>query len=256
MKTFPRLLFFLLCGSVALGCLPGCSGKQAFVAPTATSPQYMEAQELKLKVRELADQLLATLPNDCLTGLVALPTSFVNVNDFQQSSTFGRLVAESLIYEFNQRSFPVREYRLPGYIAMRPDNALSNPGDFALARQGMVNAKEKWAALLLGTYYRDKDAVFVNARLVRAADGMVLRSAQLILVNNALVDRLTTPPPAPAPIQVALNTTPSAGKGTATGTGVSSSTLSTGTLTMQQAPQSRKKPVKTGPGLWGQGRQQ
>lgn len=253
MKTFPRLLLFLLCGSLILSCLPGCSRKRAPVAPSATSPQYMEAQELKLKVRELADQLLATLPNDCLTGLVALPTSFVNVNDFQQTSTFGRLVAESLIYEFNQRSFPVREYRLPGYIAMRPDHALGNQGDFALARQGMVNAQEKWAALLLGTYYRDKDAVFVNARLVRAADGMVLRSAQLILVNNALVNRLTTPPP--APVQVALNTTTNAGAGKNAGV-TRSATLSTGTLTIQQAPQSRKKPTKSGPGLWGQGRQQ
>ncbi|MEG2173688.1 MAG: FlgO family outer membrane protein, partial [Desulfovibrionaceae bacterium] len=176
----------LLLGLLCLGLLSACSTKkQGSMEALPTSPQYMEAQELKLKVRELADQLLATLPNDCLTGLVAMPTSFVNVNNFQQSSTFGRLVAESLIFEFNQRSFPVREYRLPGYIAMRAEQ-----GDFALARQGMVNAQEKWAALLLGTYYRDKDAVFVNARLVRAADGMVLRTAQLLLVNSELVARL------------------------------------------------------------------
>lgn len=247
MNTVRSLLFSLLC----LSLVAGCSSKQGFVEALPTSPQYLEAQELKLKVRELADQLLATLPNDCLTGLVALPTSFVNLDNFQQSSTFGRLVGESLIYEFNQRSFPVREYRLPGYIAMRAEQ-----GDFALARQGLVNAQEKWAALLLGTYYRDKDAVFVNARLVRAADGMVLRTAQLVLVNTALVDRLTTP--TPAPVQVAQNT----GNGAETsGSGNTFATrpstlLTTGTLNIQQAPTPKKRPAKTGPGLWGQGVQQ
>lgn len=245
MNTARSLFFCLLCFSL----VAGCSGKQDYVEALPTSPQYLEAQELKLKVRELADQLLATLPNDCLTGLVALPTSFVNLDNFQQSSTFGRLVGESLIYEFNQRSFPVREYRLPGYIAMRAEQ-----GDFALARQGIVNAQEKWAALLLGTYYRDKDAVFVNARLVRAADGMVLRTAQLVLVNTALVERLTTP--TPPPVQVALNSgSGNAGSGNTFATRPST-LLTTGTLSIQQAPKPKQRPVKTGPGLWGQGVQQ
>lgn len=245
MNITRSLLFCLLCFSL----VAGCSGKQEYVEALPTSPQYLEAQELKLKIRELADQLLATLPNDCLTGLVALPTSFVNLNNFQQSSTFGRLVGESMIYEFNQRSFPVREYRLPGYIAMRAEQ-----GDFALARQGVVNAQEKWAALLLGTYYRDKDAVFVNARLVRAADGMVLRTAQLVLVNTAMVSRLSTPTPPPA--QVALNTdTGKSGTGNSA-VARSAPLLTTGTLNIKQGPKAPKRPVKTGPGLWGQGVQQ
>lgn len=227
------LLLFVMC----IGLLAGCSSKKPYVEALPTSPQYMEAQELKLKVRELADQLLATMPNECLTGLVALPTSFVNLDNFQQSSSFGRLVGESLIFEFNQRSFPVREYRLPGYIAMRAEQ-----GDFALARQGLINAQEKWAALLLGTYYRDKDAVFVNARLVRAADGMVLRTAQLILVNSELVDRLTTPTPTPTQIAMAAAPPPPL--------------ITTGTMALKQGPVTRSRPAKTGPGLWGQGVQQ
>lgn len=242
------LILSLLC----LTLLGGCSSKTSYVEALPTTPQYMEAQELKLKVRELADQLLATLPNDCLTGLVALPTSFVNLDNFQQTSPFGRLVGENLIYEFNQRSFPVREYRLPGYIAMRAEQ-----GDFALARQGMLDAKEKWAALLVGTYQRDKDAIFVNARLVRASDGMVLRTAQLVLVNTELVARLTTPTPTPAQIsaQAALaaqNVAANSSKVTAPLRPM----VSTGTLAIKQGPVQRPKPAPKGAGLWGQGVQQ
>ena len=42
-----------------------------------SDPEYVDAVELKLKCRELADQMLATMPNDALKGVVALPTSFV-----------------------------------------------------------------------------------------------------------------------------------------------------------------------------------
>lgn len=248
-----RTSLFLVAFCVCLVC--GCSSNRAFVEPLPTTRQFLQAEEFKLKVREIADQLLATVPNECLTGLTALPTSFVNLDNFQQSSSFGRLVGESLIYEFNQRSFPVREYRLPGYIAMRAEQ-----GDFALARQGLVNAQEKWAALLIGTYYRDKEAIFVNARLVRAADGMVLRTAQLVLVNTQLVERLSQP--TPTPTQIAMANAVAAQEAQAAQTaafiGTPKSIISTGSLTIQQAPVKRapRKARNPGPGLWGQGVQQ
>jgi hypothetical protein len=57
-----------------------------------------------------------------------------------------------------------------------------------------VKVDGQWGALVVGTYYRDKDAVFVNARMVRP-DGLVLRTAQLILPMNNLVTRMTASPP-------------------------------------------------------------
>lgn len=197
MRTFARfLLLALLFQSLLAGCVPR--------KPHALAPEYIDAQELKLKIRELADQMLSTTPNSGLSDLVAMPTSFVDLDNKRQSSPLGKLFAESLIYEFNQRAFPVCEYRLTGNI-----DVTLGQGDFALLRQGLVSTVgKKWAALIVGTYYRDRDAVFVNARLVRAHDGMVLRTGQLVLVKNALVDRLTAsveplpyaaPPPPPPP---------------------------------------------------------
>lgn len=151
-----------------------------------TDPEYIDAVELKLKCRELADQMLATMPNDALKGVVALPTSFVEQGNRSVSSPLGRLISEALIYEFNQRGFPVREYRLAGKVSIT-----GGRDDLAFLNNVSIPVGQKWAALIVGTYYVDKDATFVNARLVRATDGLVLRTGQLVLPNTGIVQRMS-----------------------------------------------------------------
>jgi hypothetical protein len=41
-----------------------------------------------------------------------------------------------------------------------------------------------------GTYYQDKENVFVNVRMFRAADGMVLRAAQLVFPQTGVSKRM------------------------------------------------------------------
>jgi hypothetical protein len=172
-------------------CAAGCSGR---LSPG--QPDYVDAVELKLKCRELADQMLATMPNDALQGFVAMPTVFVDQNNSSQSSPLGRLIAESLFYEFNQRGFPTREYRLTGHISV-----VGGRDDLAFAADRIVPAQgQKWAALIVGTYCVEKRATFVNARLVRASDGLVLRTGQLVLANTPVVARMGKPD-APLPVQ-------------------------------------------------------
>ena len=162
---------------------------------TPLPPNVVEAQELRLRVKELASQLFETRPNDLLTGLVALPTSFVNLNDFNDSSPFGRYMAEAMFHEFNQRGFPVREYRLDGTIHLKPMQ-----GEFALTRNlPPLSYNQSYSAVLVGTYLKDNNAFFVNVRLVRPADGMVLRTGQLVFGGNALLASMTARPPAPLP---------------------------------------------------------
>ncbi|MDR3357888.1 MAG: hypothetical protein LBN96_03315 [Desulfovibrio sp.] len=174
-----------------LSLVTGCSGG---LAPG--QPDYVDAVELKLKCRELADQMLATMPNDALQGFVAMPTAFVDQDNSSQSSPLGRLIAESMFYEFNQRGFPTREYRLTGNIAV-----VGGRDDLALAADQIVPAGgQKWAALIVGTYYVEKRATFVNARLVRAGDGLVLRTGQLVLANTPVVMRMGKPD-APLPVR-------------------------------------------------------
>lgn len=175
----------ILSSILLLALLAACGAKTT--APPPRNNGYVDAVELKLKCRELADQMLSTVPNSALQGFVAMPTSFVDENNTSRSSPLGRLIAESMFYEFNQRGFPTREYRLTGKI-----DVVGGKNDLALAANQVVPTKgQKWAALLVGTYYADKDATFINARLVRASDGLVLRTAQLVLPNTPVVARMS-----------------------------------------------------------------
>jgi hypothetical protein len=145
----------------------------------------VDARELKLKVRELAEQLVADMRDCSLQGFVALPTSFVDLNDFRRTSAFGRLMAEQLFYELNQRGYPVREYRHPGVLRGKPGG-----GEYALSRELGALSTKSGAVVIVGTYSSAGNAVFVNARLVHPGDGRVLRTANLVLQANPTVKRL------------------------------------------------------------------
>ena len=148
--------------------------------PIAMPSAEMEgARELRLKVRELATQLFEA-GKDQLAGGVTMPASFVNQDNLDSSSSFGRYIAEQLFYELNQLGVPVREYRTMGRIMTRAQD-----GEFALTRRMEEAAPVPTAGLVLtGTYYFDKHAVFVNARLYRPLDGMVLRTANLVFAQT------------------------------------------------------------------------
>lgn len=192
----------LLC-TFMLPLISGCGKGMAL----PDSPQYIDAVELKLKCRELADQMLATMPNDAIQGFVAMPVSFVDQNNTSTSSPLGRLMGENMFYEFNQRGYPTREYRLTGNISVK-----GGRDDLALvANQIIPTAGQKWAALVVGTYYVDTAATFVNARLVRASDGLVMRTGQLVLVNTPIVARMSkSDPPPPPPASASSTNTASA----------------------------------------------
>ena len=172
------LIFCLLCFCGMMGCKAR--------KPMPRDANYTNAVELKLKFRELADQLLATMPNHAIQGYVAMPATFVDQNNTSYSSPLGRLIAESMFFEFNQRGYPTREYRLTGNI-----HVVGSRDNLTLVPSKAVLSNQCWSAVLLGTYCVDDDATFINARLVRGTDGLVLRTAQLVLVNTSIIQRLS-----------------------------------------------------------------
>ncbi len=146
---------------------------------TPPSPEIAGAREVRLLVRELAAQLFEH-GAEGLGGGVAMPASFVNQDNFERSSAFGRYLAEQLFYELNQLGVPVREYRSMPRIMTRPEE-----GEFVLTRNMEQASPIVMDGLALtGTYYYDKHSVFVNARLFRPVDGLVLRTANLVFAQT------------------------------------------------------------------------
>jgi hypothetical protein len=150
--------------------------------PPGLNPNYVDARELKLKMRELAAQLIAGLDGS-LSSYIALPTAFVTQDDFDRSSSLGRFIVEQMYYEFNQRGLPTREYRMDGKLTQRED------GEFILARKPGAADLDPRTLYLVGTYYTDNFSVFINARLIRP-DGRVARTGQLIMASTPLTRRM------------------------------------------------------------------
>jgi TolB-like protein len=153
----------------------------------APSEEHAAAREIRLQIREMAAQLFERGTTG-LGGGVALPASFVNQDDMDSSSAFGRYIAEQMFYELNQLGIPVREYRTMPSVLTRPEQ-----GEFVITRDMAKAARPRPAGLALsGTYYFDKHNVFVNARLFNTKDGLVLRTANMVFPQTPVTRAMLT----------------------------------------------------------------
>lgn len=101
-----------------------------------------------------------------------LATSFVNIDDLQYSSTFGRLMGDTIAGDLVGRGFNVTEVRLRESLFMQP-----RIGEFMLSRElRNVGAAHDAQAVLVGTYAVGGEYVYVNARLVSVTTSQVLSS--------------------------------------------------------------------------------
>lgn len=148
----------------------------------AQNPQLVDARELKLKMRELASQLVGGL-NPSLSSYIALPTAFVQQDDFNRSSSLGRFAVEQLYYEFNQRGLRTKEYRMDKNLTVRED------GEYILARTPGSSPLNSNTLYIVGTYYTAGEVLFINARLIRS-NGDILRTGQLIFELSPLSKRM------------------------------------------------------------------
>lgn len=158
--------------------VPDASGGYVYYAPGAPaapqSPPRADAEEIRLYARELASQITKGLTGDTpLAGVVSVPTAFIN-QDTRDSSSFGRLMGEQMIYELGSRGFPVKEAR---------------GGAPAAARTKGKRAPAEPVAVLAGSYYVDRDNLFVNARLVQPS-GYVLRTGSVLIPMTPTLRRM------------------------------------------------------------------
>jgi len=156
--------------------VPDASGGYVNYAPgpplPPQSPSRADAEELRLYTRELAAQITRGITGDApLAGVSSVPSAFVD-QDTRQTSSFGRLLGEQMIYEMNSRGFPVKEARGNAPVASKGKKA---PGENL--------------AVLAGSYYVDRDNIFVNARLVEPS-GRVLRTGSVLVPMTPTLRRM------------------------------------------------------------------
>ncbi len=156
--------FFALTLVVAM--LNGCADFDQFMA-RHNRPQD---QDLVEKSYAAADAMLQQAPYLRETRQPILVGTFVNVNSLENSSSLGRIVAEQVGARLAQQGLSVKEMKLRDSIFM-----VREGGEFALSRSVLdVSQAHDAAAVVAGTYAIGRNRVYVNARMIRAVDGVLL----------------------------------------------------------------------------------
>ena len=106
-----------------------------------------------------------------------LSATFVDINNLEMSSALGRVIGEQVGSRFAQQGFTVIEIKMRNNIFVREGS-----GEFALSRSVReLSQSHNAAAVIAGTYAVGRRSVFVNARLIRATDNLVLASHDYVI---------------------------------------------------------------------------
>lgn len=111
--------------------------------------------------------------NGVYTKQPILVTSFVNIDNVKQSSTFGRMIAEQIGSRIAQHGHKVIEMKMrTGSIFVQEQT-----GELLLSRRlREISVQHDAYAVVVGTYGVSKETVYVTAKLVRAEDSVILSS--------------------------------------------------------------------------------
>lgn len=176
MSLFVRLLLIL----ATLG-FSGC----------VTSPVASERQSTMIDAAYSAvDSLIAgqnispmATPGGGTRVLVATVT---DLNKLNQSTAFGRLLAEQMSSRLSQTGIPVGELKLTGKLYVS-----QSQGELVLSRElKEISSNQKADLVLAGTYVDAGSSVFVSLKLVRASDSTVSNAYNFAMKKSNFVATL------------------------------------------------------------------
>lgn len=166
------------------------------LAGCATQTAYAERpRDLGGLVYAGADRMLDTARDRGLapnTSIIIATT--VNVDDLNASSTFGRLASQLVSSRLAQRGYTVRDVTYTGGLTIAPET-----GEMVLSRELQRVAVEHDAhAVVAASYAVGGERVYLNLRLLRAADGYLLSASDVAIPLDMDTQRMvvTGRPPA------------------------------------------------------------
>ena len=170
-SIFRSLQLVAACGIV----LSGCAGLGGSVNPqqSAGHPAMVNGDpDLVSTSYWAADSLIENAKPVVMSTGSVLVASLVDIDDLDQSSTLGRLVAEQIGSRLGQLGYTVKELKLRSRVLVRQGD-----GQFVLSRNVRdISAKADAQLVVAGTYAIGKDTIYLNLRLIRADDGLIMSS--------------------------------------------------------------------------------
>jgi len=134
------------------------------------------------RVRDLVRQLLANPAEEIRDNYVVTVGTFVNMSQLYATSSLGRFISEQMITELQKSGVEVIEVRKTPSIMMS-----SNDGVFGLSTDmDELSTVYDAQAMVVGTYSAVGGEIFINARLLRNSDNMVLSTGSLSFAMGAM----------------------------------------------------------------------
>lgn len=164
-----KTILTLLSAGLLLTLLSGCasSGKKDIEDADLVSASYAAADSLVRNAPQL--QLYQNKP--------ILVASFVDIDDVQRSSTFGRMVAEQVGSRLAQKGYKVIEVKVRSDTIFTKGNSYPSEGEYLLSRELQdISRNHDAYGLVVGTYGASKEVVYVTAKLIRARDNIIMSS--------------------------------------------------------------------------------
>lgn len=166
--------------------ITGCSKRyQDLPAFSAIPFRDAENQSVgRFKTSYLADQIHAYFRGNA-SGPIAV-TTFVDIDNLYQSSTFGRILAEQLMSELSMRGYNVIELRQAEAMQIMFDQ-----GEFGLSRDTHTLKKnQEISAMIVGTYAVSPVRVYLNARVIDPASSLITSVGSVEMGKTTEIARL------------------------------------------------------------------
>lgn len=113
-----------------------------------------------------------------------LVTTFVDNNDLQQTSRFGRIMQEHIASRLVQLGYTVREIKMASTLTIEPKS-----GETVLSRDlSQISGEHQAQAILVGTVSRSESILYISARLINPVNNNILATDdyRLYMDNNIL----------------------------------------------------------------------
>lgn len=104
-------------------------------------------------------------------------TSLVNVNNFEETSDFGRLYSESIMTDLRNRDWDIIDFRGQKVVSIDKD------GEFFLDRKKLASFP-KDSFVFVGTYGEYDSDLLLNQRLIHMLDNKVITVSSLMIKDD------------------------------------------------------------------------
>jgi TolB-like protein len=176
MKTQIHLIFVMAALSLLIeGCVDRIGETYRSKAIAASGPPAAPPDLGSLIY--LAAQTVAERAGVLAKDRPIIVTTIVGVNDLTKSSTFGRLASQLISNRLAQRGYLVRDVTYMRALYVQPET-----GELALSREASrIGATANAQAVVTGTYAVGGREIYLNIRMLKADDGGVLSSADVVI---------------------------------------------------------------------------